>query len=60
MSNPVSPLQAKACFEQGLEAARQEAEAILTAAREEAAALQQRIVARLDAAADQIVKLVLP
>jgi hypothetical protein len=49
---------AQASFEQSLAVAQHEAKTILMAAREEAAALQQRVAARLDAA-EQIVKLVL-
>jgi vacuolar-type H+-ATPase subunit H len=52
--------EAKTLFEQGLAAAQQEAEAILIAAHEEAATLQQRVAASLDVATEQIVKLVLP
>ncbi|MBI1880900.1 MAG: hypothetical protein HYR94_22200 [Chloroflexi bacterium] len=52
--------EAKAFFEQGLEAAHLEAEAILIAAQAEAATLHDRVAPRLNEAAQQILKLVLP
>jgi vacuolar-type H+-ATPase subunit H len=52
--------EAQALFEQGLEAARLEAEAILTTAKAEAATLHNRVALRLNEAAQQILKLVLP
>ena len=55
-----SRAEAKAFFEQGLEAAQREAEAILTTAQAEAAALHDRVATRLNEAAQQILKLVLP
>jgi vacuolar-type H+-ATPase subunit H len=53
-------VEAKTFLEQGLDAAQQEAETILSAAHEEEVALQQRVTARLDEAAWQIMKLALP
>lgn len=52
--------EAKAFFEQGLVAVQQEAEAILSAAHREEAALRQRVATSLDEAARQIMKLTLP
>ena len=52
--------EAKAYFEQGLEAAQQEAEAILAAAQAEAATLHDRVATKLNEAAKQILRLVLP
>lgn len=51
---------AKALFDQGLAEVRQEAEAVLAGAQAQAAALQNRAATHLDAAARQIVPLVLP
>jgi vacuolar-type H+-ATPase subunit H len=51
--------EAKAFFEQGLEVAQREAEAILTTAQAEAVGLHDRVAPRLNEAAQQILKLVL-
>jgi vacuolar-type H+-ATPase subunit H len=51
---------AETCYQQGIEQARREAEALVTAAQEEAMALRHRTMARLNEVAAHIVKLVLP
>ena len=51
---------AEALYQRGIEGVQQEAEAILAAAHEEAAALRRRATARLTDAVRQIVELALP
>ena len=52
--------EAKALYERGIEEARREAEAIVAVAHDKAAALRSQTSVRLDEAAKQIAKLVLP
>jgi vacuolar-type H+-ATPase subunit H len=47
-------------YECGIEEARQEAETVVAAARENAVALRRQVTANLDEAAGQILQLVLP